>query len=130
MASDIEIECIRKDPDLWRSLAKRLQLGGAGLTDWEDTFTYDISSLIGVKELSFRQGEKLIQIRDDTVLVSEYHGQTGKFLIKTCKELSPWFDYDDDQAWVAKLFESGRTSVARKEAARLSSLVRRYRAMG
>ena len=130
MASDIEIERIRKDPDLWRTLAKRLQSGGVKLTDWEDTFTHDIASLARVEELSFRQGEKLVQIRDDTVLISEYRGQSVKFLIKTGQELSLWFDDDDDQAWVAALFESGRTFLARKEAARLSSLVRRYRDMG
>ena len=132
MSSEIEIQRVRKDPDQWRRIAKRclLAMASGQLTDWEGDFLESISARPGFDELSYRQGEILLEIRDDAILVSEYKGQSVGYLVRTCKELSLWFDDEDDQVWVAELFESGCTSVTRKEAAKLSRLLRRYRDMG
>ena len=72
MASWREIDRIRKDPTAMRTLAVYLlKLPGTELTEWEIKFLKSISSDLTSEEFTTRQGEKLMQIREDFEEISE-----------------------------------------------------------
>ena len=126
MALDSEIERIRKDTVRWRSLAQQLltYAGHGALTDWELDFLENNLSKPWLDELSYRQGESLLVIRDGVELLASLHGYSTTYLVRACYENR--FDLDDeDEAWLVEMNQSGRTAIRRKEAWRLFSLAKR-----
>lgn len=126
MASEAEIERVRKDKDLWLPLVQRLYRHVEDETLHPRHMGFIESLMVRPKqeELSFLQGEWLLDARDEVVLVSEYSTYGVKFLIRVCYESRSGLDSDDDQDWVVELFKSGRTSIRRYEARRLYVLAK------
>jgi hypothetical protein len=86
-----EIDRIRKDLVAVRSLAKRLlDLPDADWNDWEIDFLQHMARHKGPDPLTTRQGEKLIELRDDAEHYSSVHGLSVQSLINNC-----WLARDD-----------------------------------
>lgn len=121
MASDAEIERIRKDKGQWLPLAQRLFRHVDDETLAERHVCL-LESLVDRKwqlELSYRQAEWLLDIRDEVEVISQYRGYSLKFLIQRCFEARFGLDDEEDLAWITALFGSGRTSIRRYEARRV-----------
>jgi hypothetical protein len=74
-------------------------------------------------ELSYRQAEWLLDIRDEMRTVIEHRGCGVRYLLRSCYENRLDLD-EDDEAWVIELHKSGRTSVRKYEARQLYGLAR------
>jgi hypothetical protein len=128
MASWREIDRIRKDPTAMRALAAYLlRLPNAELTEWETKFLESISSDRTSEEFTTRQGEKLMQIRDDAEEVSEigYQRLSVKILIEDCK--IAYLDLvalDEDKAEWIKAIPVGTSKIKRKYIGRLMRCAR------
>jgi hypothetical protein len=122
MASWREIDRIRKASAEFRSLAKRL-LGFIDLTDWEKDFLASIRDDRDHKEFTTRQSEKLLQIRDDYELVTEFHGLSVKILLRQCRDARLDLS-EDDEEWIQQVFERNETSIRRKNVGRLMRCAR------
>jgi hypothetical protein len=123
MASWIEIDRIRKDPAAARALAARLlKIHRHDFTDWELDFLQSIARYHSDEELTTRQGEKLLQIRDDVELITKYHGFSIKTLIQGCYEGR--MDLDEaDETWIEEL--RGKEAIKRRFIGRLLRCARR-----
>lgn len=113
-----EINSLAKAPDRARTLATfLLTLPDIDWTDWEADFLDAMKAR--AEELSTRQAEKLVELRDDSVRYTSASGFSFKVLIETC-----WlnrFDLDDeaDIEFIEKLRASGHASLRKREALRL-----------
>jgi hypothetical protein len=115
-----EIDRIRKDPVAVRSLAKRLlDIPNHDWTAWELDFLEAMSRHAGPDPLSTRQGEKLMELRDDAEDHSQYRGLSVKILIEKCNLGRDDLDDPADAEFVAKLYASGATSIKRHQLWRL-----------
>jgi hypothetical protein len=126
MALDAEIERIRKDTEHWRALMRQLlSYAEKGvLSDWELDFLESNLGKRWLDELSYRQAESLLEIRDDVQVVSAYRGYSVKTMLQGVYENR--LDLDDDgEEWVKRLYESGRNEIRRKDARRLIAIARR-----
>lgn len=87
MATEPEIHRVRNDPGEARAISKFL-LGvyQPVLTDWEADFLEDVMSKKFEDGLSYRQAEKLLQIRDDCHSVTHHRGLSLKILLQRCWE--------------------------------------------
>jgi hypothetical protein len=97
-----------------------------GLSDWEIDFLQTNLSRLYQKELSYRQAEKLLELRDDHYLVSKTHGGfCVKILVSNCHECRVELDEDDpERVWLEDLFARRLDVVSRKDARRLERLAR------
>lgn len=120
MASWIEIERVRKDPKVFRPLAKHLladphsaEARSESATDFlENISCYDRD------ELTTRQGEFLLELRDEAkVYFRIADGLSVEILIGKCFLARPDLSRDDDIERIEALKASGRTSVTGKEIA-------------
>jgi hypothetical protein len=112
-----EINAIQKDPARARTLAQHLcKLEDIAWTDWELDFLENISGCRD--ELSTRQGEKLIELRDETVWYTAVDGFSLKTLIDRCHLCRDELR-EDDAAFIARLKEARTTKLRRKDARRL-----------
>jgi hypothetical protein len=117
MASYREILAIQKDPASARSMAQSLDaLGDMEWTDWELDFLQSIGCR--KQDLTTRQGEKLIELRDEAVWYTSVEGFSLKALIERCHlgrdELA-----DHDAAFIARLAAEKAARLRRKDARRL-----------
>ncbi len=87
MAAEPEIHRVRNDPDEARAMSKFL-LGAYQpvLSDWEADFLDDMMSKKFEEGLSYRQAEKLLQIRDDCHSVTHHRGLSVRILLQKCSE--------------------------------------------
>lgn len=125
MTSWQEIERIRKDVKAARALAKRLLDApeeGTELTDWESMFLESIAAW--TRGLTTRQAEKLLQVRDNAERVKEvYEGFNVETLLQRCYEAR--LDLKEaDEAWIVDRRERSRTTIFRRDAARLMRCAR------
>ena len=112
-----EIIEIQKDPARARSVAQFLStLDDMEWTDWELDFLASIGSRRD--DLTTRQGEKLIELRDESVWYTAVDGFSLKTLIDRCHlcrdELA-----DHDAVFIGRLKATGATRLRRKDARRL-----------
>ena len=124
MQSYREIDRVRKDALAVRTLAKRLLAApGSDWTDWEIDFLEDMSRHAG-PDLTTRQGEKLIELRDD----AEYHSSVQGFgvasLITNC-----WLARDDlsseqNKKFIEELKASGVSAIRRRQLGKLLACAR------
>jgi hypothetical protein len=117
MADYREIIEIQKDPARARSMAQFLStLDDMEWTDWELDFLASIGSRRD--DLTTRQGEKLVELRDEAVWYTAVDGFSLKTLTDRCHlyrhELA-----DRDAAFIERLRASGATRLRRKDARRL-----------
>ncbi len=124
MASWREIDRIRKDPEGFRALATRLlKLPNEGFTEWETMFLESISLNRELKEFTTRQGEKLLQIRDDTELVTTCRDFSVKTLLHGCYEAR--LDLSEaDEEWIVEIHERNSVSIKRRYIGRLMRCAR------
>jgi hypothetical protein len=122
MASWSEIERIRKDPDGARLVAQRLRSIDS-LTDWEGGFVDSLAERKSQEDLTTRQAEKLVQVRDENTFVSSWHGFSVAALIRRCFEgrldLS-----EEDEDWILDLKNNDTRSVRQRDAYRLMKCAR------
>jgi hypothetical protein len=123
MASWQEIDRVRKSLPEVRSVAERL-LATPDLSSWETDFLQDISRIDDRDELTTRQAEKLLQIRDDAEFVGRYRGFSVRLLLDQCYlariDLS-----EADEAWIVELRQRNRSVVRRRHIGRLIRCARK-----
>ncbi len=112
-----EIERIRKDARGFRSLAVRLR-SLDGLTLWETDFLEDVAALKSAAEFSTRQGEKLLQIRDDNELVKTVHGFSVRTLLAKCHDARSDLS-EHDEAWITAARARDPEKMRRRDVGRL-----------
>jgi hypothetical protein len=119
MASWREIDRVRKDLQAAADIARRLlSLPASELSDWELDFLRSIRRLRSSTELTTRQAEKLLQIRDDIEEVTEVLGFSVSLLLKGCVEAR--LDLSEgDEEWVLARSQAGTVSIRRKHIGRL-----------
>jgi len=118
MASWREIEQFRKDVAKAKALAERLLALYSDFSDWEIDFLESLAALDARHELTTRQVEKLLEIRDDAELVTEIRGFSVRLLIKNVHEAR--LDLNDaDEKWISRIRLSYEASIRRKHAGRL-----------
>src|SRR5262249_12653275 len=93
MTSWKEIEKIKRDPAGARAMATML-LASAELTSWEGPFLESMEVHQG--ELSTRQAEKLVEIRDQNTWVSDIRGFSVRLLVNQYWEAR--YDLNDEDA--------------------------------
>jgi hypothetical protein len=112
-----EIAAIQKDAGRARALAQGLcKLADMEWTDWELDFLTSMASR--QHELTTRQGEKLIELRDDAVWYTSVDGFSLKALIDRCYLLRDELA-DADAAFIERLKAESATRLRRKDAGRL-----------
>ena len=126
MQSYREIERVRKDALTVRTLAKRLLAApDSDWTDWEIDFLEDMSRHAG-PDLTTRQGEKLIELRDDAESHASWRGLSVRILAQKCSlacdELEP-----PDATFVQTLQASCATAVKRRQLFRLLRCARQLK---
>jgi hypothetical protein len=124
MASWREIDRIRKDPASAHDIAEQLlRLPRLEFTDWEIDFLQGMTNLIGEDELTTRQAEKLLEIRDGAQIVTEFRGFSVERLLKQCRDAH--LDLSEpDEEWIAQTFNRSKTSIRRKNIGRLMRCAR------
>jgi hypothetical protein len=120
-----EIDRVRKDPVAVSSLAKRLlAITNHDWNDWELDFLEHMARHRGRDPITTRQGEKLIELRND----SEYHSSVKGFsvasLITNC-----WLAHDDlnseqDIKFIEDLKSSGVSAIKRRQLGKLLACAR------
>ena len=118
MASWIEIERVRKDPKVFKPLAGQLLADPAyaeARSEFATDFLQDVSRYRS-DELSTRQGEILLELRDEArVFFRIGNGLSVEILITKCFSARLDLSGDDDVARIEALKASGRTFVTGKE---------------
>jgi hypothetical protein len=114
-----EIDRIRKDLAAVRSLAKRLlDLPHADWNDWEIDFLQHMARRKGSDPITTRQGEKLLELRDDAEYYSSVRGFSVQSLIKNCWLARDDLDSEDDRKFIEQLKES-YSSIKRRQLRKL-----------
>jgi hypothetical protein len=122
MASYREIAALQKDAARARAVAQGLcKLDDMAWTDWELDFLHSMASR--QHNLTTRQGEKLIELRDDAVWYTAVDGFSLKALIDRCHLLRDELA-EHDAAFIERLKAEGATRLRRKDARRLLSCAR------
>ena len=117
MTSYREIVAIQKDAAQARAMAQGLcKLADMEWTDWELDFLTSMAAR--QHELTTRQGEKLIELRDDAVWYTTLDGLSLKALIDRCYLLRDELA-DPDAAFIERLKVENATRLRRKDAGRL-----------
>jgi hypothetical protein len=113
-----EINSLAKAPDCARSLAScLLALQESEWTDWELDFLDSIS--LQSKELSTRQAEKLLELRDESLRFTSASGFRFKNLIQECWPNRLDLDNEDDIEFIERLKETEGTELRKRQALRL-----------
>ncbi len=121
MADYREINALAKNPSRARSLAKfLLSQDNLARTDWEADFL--TAMLERRDELTTRQAEKLVEIRDDQILYTKVDQFVFKRLIETCWCNRFDLDSDEDLAFIEQLKSSGNVALRKSEALRLKRI--------
>src|SRR6266550_1982601 len=110
-----EIDRIRKDLVAVRSLAKRLlELPHADWNDWEIDFLQHMARHKGSDPITTRQGEKLLQLREDAEYYSSVCGFSVQALIKNCWLARDDLDREDDRNFIEQLKGTSCLSIKRR----------------
>lgn len=124
MAREWEIDKFRRDAAAARVVAGGLlKFSAAGLNDWEQDFLESIQERTFLDELSYRQSEVLLEIRDDVERLSTYRGFSISHLINGCWERRLDLD-EDSEAWVEELHAGDTTLIRRRFVHRLMRCAR------
>jgi hypothetical protein len=122
MASYREIAALQKDAAQARAVAQGLcRLDDMAWTDWELDFLHSMAARR--HDLTTRQGEKLIELRDDAVWYTAVDGFCLKALIDRCHLLRDELT-DHDAQLIERLKAEGAARLRRKDARRLLSCAR------
>jgi hypothetical protein len=120
-----EIDRIRKDFVAVRSLAKRLlELPHADWNDWEIDFLQHMARHKGPDPITTRQGEKLIELRDDAKYYSSVRGFSVQSLIKNCWVARDDLSHEEDKKFIEDLKVTSYLSVKRRQLRKLLACAR------
>jgi hypothetical protein len=120
-----EIDRIRKDLVGVQSLAKRLlELPHADWNDWELDFLQHMARHKGPGPITTRQGEKLIELRDDAEYYSSVRGLSVQSLIKNCWLARDDLNSEDDRQFIEQLKETSYSCVKRRQLRKLLACAR------
>jgi hypothetical protein len=120
-----EIDRIRKDLVAVRSLAKRLlDLPHADWNDWEIDFLQHMVRRKGSEPITTRQGEKLLELRDDADYYSLVHGFSVQSLIEHCWLARDELDSEDNRKFVEQLKETRVSCLKRRQLRKLLACAR------
>ena len=122
MASWKEIEALKHSPANARTLAKSL-LATSGLSAWEEPFLESMSLHEG--QLSTRQSEKLLELRDESLWVSSIRGFSVRLMLQSCWESRHDLDDDDDVEFIERLEATRSTTAKYRDARRLLNIARK-----
>jgi hypothetical protein len=112
-----EIAALQKDPARARTVAQALSgLDDMAWTDWELDFLDSIA--IRRQDLTTRQGEKLVELRDEATWYTTVEGFSLAALIARCHLLRDEVS-EHDAAFIERLKAEGATRLRRKDARRL-----------
>ena len=120
MATCKEIERYKKDAEGARRLCRRILTAAPdALSASGEAILDGIASKTFLNELSTRQAEVILEIRDETELVSTtWNGLSVTRLIRQCYEgrcdLS-----EADQEWIEKVYDTSRSTIRRRSVGRL-----------
>jgi hypothetical protein len=120
-----EIDRVRKDAVAVSSLAKRLLvIPNHDWNDWELDFLEHMARHRGRDSIATRQGEKLIELRDD----SEYHSLVKGFsvvsLITNCWLARDHLNSEQDRKFIEDLKASGVAAIRRRQLGKLLACAR------
>jgi hypothetical protein len=120
-----EIDRVRKDSVAVSSLAKRLlAIPNHDWNDWELDFLEHMARHRGRDPITTRQGEKLIELRDD----SEYHSSVKGFsvvsLITNCWLARDDLNSEQDIKFIEDLKASGVSAIKRRQLWKLLACAR------
>ena len=120
-----EINRIRKDLVAVRSLAKRLlNLPHADWNDWEIDFLQHMSRHKGPDPITTRQGEKLLELRDDAEYYSAVRGFSVQCLIENCWLARDDLDSEENRRFIEQLKETSYSSIKRRHLRKLLACAR------
>src|SRR6266480_594867 len=118
-----EIDRIRKNLVAVRSLAQRLlDLPRADWNDWEIDFLQHMARHKGPDPITTRQGEKLVELRDDAEYYSSVHGFSVQSLIKNCWVARDDLSREEDKRFIEDL--KATTCVKRRQLRKLLACAR------
>jgi hypothetical protein len=118
MANFRDINALGKDPSRVRNTASfLLTLTDAEWTDWELDFLEVMTK--HAEELSTRQAEKLVELRDDAVRYTTASGFRFETIINACWRNRFDLDAEDDTEFIERLKHRGETALRRRDAMRL-----------
>jgi hypothetical protein len=118
MASWIEIDRVRKDPKVFKPLAKHLLVDADYVKARSEFATDFLENISGYRsdELTTRQGEILLELRDEAKVYFKIgDGLSVEILIGKCFLARLDLSSDDDIERIETLKASGRTFVTGKE---------------
>jgi hypothetical protein len=117
MTSYREIAEIQRDVARARSIAQSLSgLDDVAWTDWELDFLESIAARRQV--LTTRQGEKLVELRDEAAWYASVDGFSLRALVERCHLLRDELA-EGDAAFIERLVASNATRLRRKDARRV-----------
>lgn len=118
MSKERQINALAKDPLRARNTANYLlSFRDVEWTDWELDF---LESMAGrADELSYRQAEKLLELRDGAVRHTHASGIRLSAMLETLWRQREDLDSDDDRAFLERLKLRGETALRRRDALRL-----------
>jgi hypothetical protein len=115
MSNEREINAIAKDPDRARNIAKLLlTLPNTDWSDWELDFLEGMSAC--VDELSYRQAEKLVELRNEAVRHTHGGGFRFSSILEICWQNRTDLDSEDDVEFLERLKSRGETALRRRDA--------------
>jgi hypothetical protein len=118
-----EINALQRDPARAARMAQTLlALHDIAWTDWELDFLGSMSRESD-EDLSTRQAEKLVELRDASVWHSSVDGLSLRLVVKSCNEMRHLLS-ERDEEFVVRLREQGATALRRRDAARLMRCAR------
>lgn len=114
-----EINALQRDPERARRLAQfLLALKDIEWTDWELDFLQDMAAREPDEDLTTRQSEKLVELRDASVWHEKVDGFSLRLLIKNCNDMRHLLS-EHDEEFVMRLKNEGAVKLRRRDAARL-----------
>lgn len=126
MATEREISRVRHDPAQWRGITRHL-IDYAEKHDLEERHLKLLATLqtsAASDEISYRQAEWLLDIRDDVDYVSEYRNVSVKFLIRAVYENQYGVDDDDDASWIKEIWRQSPARLRKRDARRLYTIAK------
>ena len=107
-----EIDRVRKNPAAVSSLAKRpLAIPNHDWNDWELDFLEHMARHRGPDPITTRQGEKLIELRDDSEYHSSVKGLSVASLITNCWLARNDLNSEQDSRFIEDLIVTGVSGI-------------------
>lgn len=119
-----EINALQRDPERARRLAQiLLALTDIEWTDWEFDFLRSMAARETDEDLSTRQSEKIVELRDASVWHEKVDGFSLRFLIKNCSDMRHLLSEHDGE-FVVRLKDEEVVKLRRRQAGRLMRCAR------